>query len=850
MIYQIKKKIAYTCILAIVMCLVSVVMTCGNAYAADPVLFYSDLVWGPKTGWENSSTKGAAVTIWGENFGSAVASSKVTVNGADITATDSAYIAEWNATGPARSMSRITFWVPSTAADGAGTISVTVNGVTSNTLSFTVASGTIYFISVSDGSNSYNGRYATRTGHTGSDGPFRDIYMFNPGLDSAHSASTRNPSGDAQYIAYVRGGTYTTEDVDSAALAFRGPYGGPTKQKALIGYPGENATVDTASLTRGVVWYANYDPYGKVSYLTISKINAKNGGTPMGVFGDYNRIVGCTFYDYLLYAQSGLVQVTNSQHTSLFGNYLYHSGNDSMKHGYYIKTEYTGQTSGDRSTLYTDIGWNEFYNFVSSDHHGGIIFVSKSGDSQIAQYPTAYTYIHDNYFHDNDMECLYVGDGVAIGDVYFYNNVCASGTSSNGGMTFYNGTNNVYIYNNTFYQVAGTSGSEFWGTGSTTNVVMKNNIFYATPNNPFVYWEGSTGATLNSTNDLYYSSTGASVPSGSRITVTSAKSGNPLFTSSTNYHLQSGSPAIDQGVSTVSSVVTKDYDGIARPQNSVYDIGAFEVSGSAPQPSTYTVGGSISGLNGTVVIQNNGTDTLSRSVNGSFTFTTELSDNAAYDVRVQTQPTGQTCTVSNGSGNIPSADVTSVSITCTNNPGPTYTIGGQISGLSGTVAVQNNGGNTLSISANGTFTFSTALSDGATYAVTILTQPSGQRCTVTSGTGTVSGANVTSVRIACVNTYTVGGSISGLSGGTVTLQNNSTDTLARNVNGSFTFGTALTNAATYSVAVTTNPTGQTCTISNGSGTVSGANITTVSVTCVTNTTPTKTPSTVGGVTVR
>jgi hypothetical protein len=554
---------------------VSCVLVCGNVYAAGPVLFFSDLTWGPKTGWEGSATKGAAVTIWGKNFGSATATSKVTVNGADIISTNTSYIAEWGAIGPARGLERITFWVPSSAADGSGTISVTVNGATSNTLPFSVAAGTIYFISVNNGNNIYNGLYSTNT--SGSNGPFKDLYMFNPGLDSYHDFSNRNPSGDGQYIAYVRGGTYTSEDVDSAAIAFRGPYGAPTKQKALIGYPGETVIVDTAGLSRGVAWYASYDPYGKVSYLTFSKITAKNGGAPMGVFGDYNRIVGCTFYDYLEYAQTGIVQVTNSQHTSLYGNYLYHSGNDAMKHGFYIKTEYTGQTSGDRSTQYTDIGWNEFYDFGASDHHGGIIFVSKSGDSEIAGYPTAYTYIHDNYFHDNDMECLYVGDGVAIGDVFFYNNICANGTSSNGGMTFYNGTNNAYVYNNTFYQVAGTSGAEFWGTGSTTNVIMRNNIFYATPDTPFVNWEGSTGAMLNSANDLYYSSTGASAPSGSGITVTNAQTGNPLFvTAGSDFSLQAGSPAIDHGTSAVSATVTKDYDGIARPQNSVYDIGAYE----------------------------------------------------------------------------------------------------------------------------------------------------------------------------------------------------------------------------------------------------------------------------------
>ncbi len=40
---------------------------------------------------------------------------------------------------------------------------------------------------------------------------------------------------------------------------------------------------------------------------------------------------------------------------------------------------------------------------------------------------------------------------------------------------------------------------------------------------------------------------------------------------------------------------------------------------------------------------------------------------------------------------------------------PTYTVGGTISGLTGTVVLENNAGNDLSTSANGAFTFSTAL---------------------------------------------------------------------------------------------------------------------------------------------
>ena len=41
-----------------------------------------------------------------------------------------------------------------------------------------------------------------------------------------------------------------------------------------------------------------------------------------------------------------------------------------------------------------------------------------------------------------------------------------------------------------------------------------------------------------------------------------------------------------------------------------------------------------------------------------------------------------------------------------------FTVGGTVSGLSGTVVLQDNGGDNLSVSANGSFTFATALPTG------------------------------------------------------------------------------------------------------------------------------------------
>src|SRR6267378_1634281 len=97
--------------------------------------------------------------------------------------------------------------------------------------------------------------------------------------------------------------------------------------------------------------------------------------------------------------------------------------------------------------------------------------------------------------------------------------------------------------------------------------------------------------------------------------------------------------------------------------------------------------------------------------------------------------------------------------------------------------------------------------NGSAYNTTVLTQPSGQTCTVSTGAGIVSGSNVTNVAVVCAtDTYSVGGSVTGLTGGTVVLQDNSGDNLTVSVNGAFTFRARVANRSPYSVPVLTQPT--------------------------------------------
>ena len=128
------------------------------------------------------------------------------------------------------------------------------------------------------------------------------------------------------------------------------------------------------------------------------------------------------------------------------------------------------------------------------------------------------------------------------------------------------------------------------------------------------------------------------------------------------------------------------------------------------------------------------------------------------------------------------------------------------------------------------------MANGTSYAVTVATQPASlrQTCTVTNGSGVVNGANVTNVAVSCVtNRYTIGGTVSGLTGMNLVLQNNGGDNRGIGGNGAFTFATSIADGSAYSVSILNPPNlpEQVCTVTNGNGTVNGANVTNVSVVC-------------------
>ena len=118
------------------------------------------------------------------------------------------------------------------------------------------------------------------------------------------------------------------------------------------------------------------------------------------------------------------------------------------------------------------------------------------------------------------------------------------------------------------------------------------------------------------------------------------------------------------------------------------------------------------------------------------------------------------------------------------------TVGGSVTGLvSGTSLVLAENGNTATLTANGSYSFTATFISGASYDVTVSQQPAGANCVVTNGSGTVGTSNVANILVTCTpNNYTISGALTGLLGGrSLTLQDNGGNSTTIAASGSFSF---------------------------------------------------------------
>lgn len=177
-------------------------------------------------------------------------------------------------------------------------------------------------------------------------------------------------------------------------------------------------------------------------------------------------------------------------------------------------------------------------------------------------------------------------------------------------------TGGVNLYNNTVNLASGsfvgnaqpaTVSAALYIASTATTLDVRNNILTNNLNNTaetddknyaFYSDAANTAFTNINYNDYFVTASTVSGPQvlgflgSDRLTLADIQtatgkdaqsiSGNPLLTSATDLHIASGSPARNAG--TTIATVTVDYDGDARPLESVYDIGADEYAPDVTAP--------------------------------------------------------------------------------------------------------------------------------------------------------------------------------------------------------------------------------------------------------------------------
>lgn len=255
------------------------------------------------------------------------------------------------------------------------------------------------------------------------------------------------------------------------------------------------------------------------------------------------------------------------------------------------------------------------------------------------------------------------------------------------------------------------------------------------------------------------------------------------------------------------------------------------VAGTVVGLSSTQSGGSNATQIGNVTLLNNGGDATSLSTNGSFKFLTPIAYGGSYAVTVATQPAGKICTVGLGAAQGVTKDVTNVAVVCSNT---TFIVAGVVRGLvpGRQVTLLNNASDPTTVTANGAFRFASPVAFGASYSVVVGTQPTGQRCSPSFGSGSNVSANVNNIEIICeAIPIRVRVTVAGLRVGPLLLFNNGGDVLSAPSDGEHWFKTPIPYNGSYSVSIAQQPTGQVCTITRGSGVGATEDITNVSVIC-------------------
>lgn len=232
-------------------------------------------------------------------------------------------------------------------------------------------------------------------------------------------------------------------------------------------------------------------------------------------------------------------------------------------------------------------------------------------------------------------------------------------------------------------------------------------------------------------------------------------------------------------------------------------------------------------------------------LSGSFDLGTSFAENEPYHLMVKDTTTGEVCSIQNGSGVMGTQDINNVTVICS---GQGYSVGGSVSGLTGSgLVVSNQYDETkLSIAAGATqFVTPKVYAENGSYNLGISTQPSGQFCTLSTPTnssqsqtqvyGSVGSNDINDLVINCQEAHSITGTIQGLAdnglsvtttGFSVSKQNYAD----RGVN-LINFGMVAKGQA-YSISIARQPSDLRCVIAQGQqGVMGSADINNVVIQC-------------------
>jgi hypothetical protein len=286
------------------------------------------------------------------------------------------------------------------------------------------------------------------------------------------------------------------------------------------------------------------------------------------------RVVNNELYGFFEDSGGSAVIAGSGKQLRILGNHVHDNGGSKLYHALY----FDGRDTAEGGANDIEIAYNHIH------HQTGGRGIQIYGDTGTL---ISKVRVHHNLIHDIALDGITFGRDSGTG-FQAYNNVVyrtadpsLRGPSKDfgisGGCIRFDSPHLVAeVYNNTFADCAVDDDPESAGIRfqKAMQVTLVNNIV----SGKYYVNVGSMPATFSSSHNLWFGKGAA--PAWDTHSI----SADPRFVnpSAGNFRLRASSPAIDRGSSNVNDVVATDFDGVARPQGSGHDVGAFEFVRSAP----------------------------------------------------------------------------------------------------------------------------------------------------------------------------------------------------------------------------------------------------------------------------